>query len=165
MTINKKFEGTSYRLSGDRDNLPVIVILHGVGLSQDIWNQWIDILEDDYCILTYDFLGHGDSDNPPGPRTLSDFVEQLISLMDHLALDDFSLVGFSLGALVAQGVAIEYNHRLNHLVLLHSVFQRTSEQNAAIESRYIMTRDQGPMATVEVAIKRWFSDNYISSHS
>lgn len=161
----EKLGGTCYRLLGDPETKQVIVLVHGVGLSQDIWQPWIDALGDKYCLLTYDFPGHGGSDNPPGQRVLIDFQQQLYRLLNDLNITKIHLVGFSLGALTALSFASQYQQqRLHSLTLLHSVFQRSPEQLEAIESRYRLTRDQGPMATVELAINRWFSPRWIKTN-
>jgi len=161
---SEKIGGTCYRIWGDPVSQQVVVLIHGVGLSQDIWAPWINLLAEKYCVLTYDFPGHGASDNPQGARVLADFQQQLLRLLNYLEIEKIHLVGFSLGALTALGFASAHPGRLHSLILLHSVFQRSAAQLAAIEERYRLTRDQGPMATVEVAIKRWFSPQWIEAN-
>ena len=162
---NKRFfQGTCYQVNGDADGLPVLVLLHGVGLNQDLWDYWAERLSCDYTILRYDFLGHGGSANPSGPRSLQDFCDQLSSLVEHLDFRRCHIAGFSLGALVALLWASQNPQRLLSLTLLHSVYQRSPDQLSAIRQRYAMTRDEGPMATVEVAIRRWFSPSWIQQN-
>ena len=166
------YQGTGYRLStGYEANFspkPVVALIHGVGLNQDMWLPWIPILQENFQVLTFDLLGHGQSHNPVGNRSALDFVNQLHELLTHLEVNQFALVGFSLGALIGQVFASLYSNddgdskrnRLTHLVLLHSVYKRTDEQLKAVQTRYQITREQGPMATVDIAIKRWFSESY-----
>ena len=127
-----------------------------------MWQSWIPLLSQNHDVLTYDLFGHGRSVNPEGPRTARDFVAQLMDLVDYLGIDRFALTGFSLGAVVTQAVVSLHGSRLTHAVFLHSVYRRTGEQCEAVRCRYRITRDQGPMATVELAIRRWFSEQYIS---
>ncbi len=152
--------GTCYRLTGQDRQKPVMVLIHGVGLNQDMWQTWIPLLSQSHDVLTFDLFGHGHSVNPDGPRSAGDFVDQLMDLVDYLGIDRFALIGFSLGAVVTQAVASLYGSRLTHAVFLHSVYQRTEAQCEAVRRRYLITRDQGPMATVELAIRRWFSEEY-----
>jgi len=158
------FNGTCYRLRGDSPRKPTVVLIHGVGLNQDMWRYWSNTLLEDYCVLTYDFLGHGGSENPVGERSIADYVEQLTALTEFLGMDRFALAGFSMGALISQAFASCYAEKLSHLILLHSVYQRTAEQCKGVQERYRITRDQGPMATVEMAIERWFSERYRNQH-
>ncbi len=155
-------DGTCYQLYGDTTLQPVVVLVHGVGLNQDLWRDWAAALQGQYAVVCFDLLGHGQSPNPPEDRTLDDFSRQLDTLISELGIQRYHLVGFSLGALISLYKAVQTPDRLLSLVLLHSVFERSEEQLAAIESRYELTREKGPMATVEVAIKRWFSTEWIN---
>ena len=158
------FNGISFRITSAESDKPVVVIVHGVGLNQDMWLPWLPALEDDYRVLTLDLYGHGDSRNPEGERSIRDFVDQISTLLDHLDIERFALAGFSLGAVISQAYASLYPERLTHLILLHSVYQRTDEQCLGVRERYLITRDEGPMSTVELAIQRWYTDDYRTSH-
>ena len=164
MSADKTQAESCYRLTGNPESQPVVVLVHGVGLRKEMWNNWIPVLSRDFCVLTYDLLGHGGSGNPPGERSATVFCDQLQHLLDALGIQTFSLVGFSIGAVIAQAFAALYQERLNHVVFLHGVYKRTEEQCAAVRERYAITRDQGPMATVELAIKRWYSPAYIDAN-
>jgi pimeloyl-ACP methyl ester carboxylesterase len=161
---SSSFNGTCYRITPEESDKPVIVIVHGVGLNQDMWLSWLPTLAEDYRVLTLDLYGHGGSCNPEGERTVRDFVDQINELLDHLDIDQISLAGFSLGAVISQAYASLYPERLTHLILLHSVYQRTDEQCKGVRERYLITRDEGPMPTVELAIRRWYTDAYRISH-
>lgn len=158
--VVKKFAGTCYRLTQEQTEKPVLVIIHGVGLNQDMWLPWLPVLNEYFNVLTLDLYGHGGSDNPAGVRTVRDFIDQVNALVDHLQIHTFALAGFSLGAIISQGYAALFGDRLSHLILLHSVYQRTEAQCAGVKERYQITRDQGPMATVELAIERWYTESY-----
>ncbi len=160
MSDQQSYQGTRYKLIGNLSNQPVIVFIHGVGLNQSLWDSWVPVLENDFCVLTLDLLGHGNSDNPPGPRSIKDFSDQVLELVNYLNIDKFALAGFSLGAVIGQVFASLHTSRLTHLVLLHSVYQRSEQQCSSVRERYQITKEQGPMATVEIAIERWFSEPY-----
>ncbi len=163
MSIQPQFHrGTCYRLTGQDRHKPVVVLIHGVGLSQDMWQPWVGLLSPSHAVLTYDLFGHGHSANPEGPRTAHGFVTQLMDLVDHLGIDRFALIGFSLGAVITQATVSLYGSRLTHAVFLHSTYRRTHEQCEAVRERYRITRDQGPMVMVELALRRWFSEQYIA---
>ncbi len=158
------FNGTRYRITQGEFDKPVIVIVHGVGLNQDMWLSWLPTLSEDYRVLTLDLYGHGGSSNPEGERTVRDFVDQIDKLLEHLDIDRMALAGFSLGAVISQAYASLYPERLTHLILLHSVYQRTDAQCNGVRERYLITRDEGPMPTVELAIRRWYTNDYRESH-
>ncbi len=115
MSVEVQFHrGTCYRLTGQDRQKPVMVLIHGVGLNQDMWQTWIPLLSQSHDVLTFDLFGHGHSVNPDGPRSAGDFVDQLMDLVDYLGIDRFALIGFSLGAVVTQAVASLHGSRLAH---------------------------------------------------
>ena len=65
------------------------------------------------------------------------------------------LVGFSLGALVAQHLAIHRPERVRALVCVSSVCRRTSDERAGVEAR-LRTAMADPDASAAASIKRWF---------
>ena len=127
--------GTAYKLYGHPNLSPTVVLVHGVGLEQSMWETAVKMLAGEFSVLTYDFLGHGQSHNPPGKRTVRDYVDQLTDLLNHLEIERFALVGFSMGALISQAFASLCPSRLTHLALLHSVYQRTEDQCQGVRAR------------------------------
>lgn len=154
------FAGTAYEVVGHLGSRPVVVCLHGVGLDRSLWYPWIPVIATRYAIILIDLLGHGCSDNPAGCCKVSDFVEQVDQLIVHLQVPKIYLVGFSMGALIAQAFAAIKAEKLQGMILLHSVYQRTEAQCRSVKKRYEITKSEGPAATVEPAIKRWFSPEY-----
>jgi pimeloyl-ACP methyl ester carboxylesterase len=91
---------------------------------------------------------------------LGDFVDQLAELVDALELGRFILVGFSMGALVAQRFTCLYPGKLERLVLMNTVFRRSPEQRRAVQERVQQVAADGPAATADLAIQRWFSTEF-----
>lgn len=151
--------GTRYAVEGPCA-APVVVLVHGVGLDMSLWDGLSEALSNDASLVRYDLLGHGASTNPPGPRTLDDFVMQLGALADHLELARFRLAGFSMGGLVAQAFACRSPERLERLAILHSVFQRSADERAAVRARCEAVASGGPLANPDEALERWFSPGY-----
>jgi pimeloyl-ACP methyl ester carboxylesterase len=110
--------------------------------------------------IAYDMIGHGRAAKPAGPYTLDTFVEQLGAVVD--ALDcDIDLVGFSMGALVAQGLALsDRSSRIRRIVLLNGVYDRSSDERRAILDRVAEVREHGLATTIEPAIERWFTPSF-----
>lgn len=141
-----------------------VVLIHGVGLDHTMWDATAAVLSAGHRVIRYDMLGHGQSENPAGERRLDDFVDQLARLLDELELPRASLVGFSMGGLVALRFALRFPERLERLVILNSVYRRTSEQAAAVLARVDEVAAHGPSSTIDAALARWFSPEYGSAH-
>jgi pimeloyl-ACP methyl ester carboxylesterase len=156
--------GSRYELSGAADG-PVIVLIHGLGLNRQVWEKYRSRLGQRYRVLTYDLYGHGESAPPPRVPGLTLFSEQLIGLMDELAIDRCVLVGFSLGGMINRRVAIDHPARVSALAILNSPHDRGAQAQARAERQAVDAAAGGPGATLEAAIERWFTPEFRNNHS
>lgn len=77
--------------------LPVVLI-HGYPLSGASWEKQIPpLLDAGYRVITYDRRGFGKSSRPTEGYNYDTFAQDLRELITHLALQDVTLVGFSMG--------------------------------------------------------------------
>lgn len=149
--------GTQYSVQGEGEPL---VLIHGVGLDSTMWAGQLVSLCENYQVICYDMLGHGNSKMPEDNVTLKDYALQLKQLLDQLQIKKISLVGFSMGGLVARAFALHYPEYLSTLVIMNSVFNRTDAQRNAISQRVSEVAKLGPAANIEGALARWFSVEY-----
>ena len=141
-----------------------IILIHGVGLDQSMWKSQVIELKDNFNIITYDMIGHGNSNNPLGERSIEDFVNQLFQLMINLKIKHASIVGFSMGGLIGRKFALNYPTMTKKLILLNTVFQRSKLQKQSVLKRYQNTKNFGLKSQSNDAIERWFSPEFIASH-
>lgn len=137
-----------------------VVLVHGLGLNLDMWQWQREALSQNYQVLSYDLLGHGQSDKPHGEYTMDMMVEQLYQLVVELGHQQCALIGFSLGGLIVQAFALKHPDKAAALVVLNSAHDRTDEQRASIMLRVEQCRREGPAATVDDALSRWFSVDF-----
>ena len=149
--------GTSYLDVGQGQP---VVLIHGVGLNKEMWGGQFVGLANDYRVIAYDMLGHGQSRVPAADTPLEGYADQLAELLDHLQIAQATVIGFSMGGLVARAFALNYPQRLAALVVLNSVFNRTPEQSAGVIARAAQAAELGPDANVDAALDRWFSREY-----
>ncbi len=149
--------GTSYLALGQGQP---VVLIHGVGLNKEMWGGQFVGLASDYRVIAYDMLGHGQSPRPDAGIDLQGYAAQLAELLDHLQIAQATVIGFSMGGLVARAFALHYPQRLSALVVLNSVFNRTPEQSAGVIARAAQAAELGPDANVDAALERWFSREY-----
>ncbi|WP_282119695.1 alpha/beta fold hydrolase [Ruegeria atlantica] len=152
-------DGTAYSWAGPGVG-PVVVMIHGLGLNHDCWQWTTPALSDQYRVLHYDLFGHGQSTPPPARPSLSLFSDQLAALLDHCDVRSATLVGFSLGGMIARRFAQDRPAKADALAILHSPHKRTDAAQAAILKRVDQARRDGPQATVEAALERWFTANF-----
>jgi (E)-2-((N-methylformamido)methylene)succinate hydrolase len=140
-----------------------LVLVHGVGLDRSMWDRfavaWRAVDETGTMLLSYDMLGLGDGPKPSGPYTLSMYIDQLAKVCAGRAVH---LVGFSMGALVTQGLAACRSDQVRSLTLVSAVFDRSADERAAIRARVADVRSGGYLASVEPAIERWFTPQFVA---
>jgi len=143
---------------------PPVLMLHGVGSALDSFDIIAASLATRYRVLRYDLRGHGDSGKPPGPYSLSDFVNDAIDLLDARGIQRAQLIGFSFGAMIAQAVAIEHPDRVDRLVLVSSVAARTAQESERMRQRASALEEGGPSNILEAALERWFTPEFRARH-
>jgi (E)-2-((N-methylformamido)methylene)succinate hydrolase len=134
---------------------PTVILLHGVGLNQSIWAEQVKFLSSTHRVITYDLLGHGEETRRGA--VLADWVAQLETLIEELELRKFSLLGFSFGGMIAQSYATKHAEKIDKLILMSTVYDRTAADRAGVLARLELARRDGPQAIISAALTRWFS--------
>ncbi len=109
-------------VAGDTGSGPVVVMIHGIASSSVTFHHLVPLLEPTHRCITIDILGFGDSPAPAeATYTLREHVAALDRTIRSLKLrEPFTLVGHSLGSLIAARYAATHRHELSHLVLVSS---------------------------------------------
>ena len=132
-----------------------IVLLHGVGLDRTLWDDAAERLRsefgDDWSVLALDLPGHGARGPVPQGVTLADLAAALAPGIPPGSV----VVGFSLGALIAQHLARFRPDLVDALVSVNSVCQRTEAERAAVLQR-LAAAEQDLAASAEASVRRWF---------
>ncbi|MDI5969486.1 alpha/beta fold hydrolase [Streptomyces sp. SL13] len=103
------------RVSGNPDGAAV-VLLHGLGKSGADWDAVAGELGRHRRVYAPDLRGHGDSDRP-GRYSFELMRDDLGAMLKALELERVSLVGHSMGGVVAYLYASEHPERVERLVL------------------------------------------------
>lgn len=141
-----------------------VVLIHGVGLDHTMWDLVVARLSTEFRVLRYDIVGHGLTPASADRLTYADFSGQLTDVLGAHGIDRIAVVGFSLGALIAQGFTLAHPERVTKLVLLNSACKRNPQQQAGIRSRLEGVIEHGVSSNVEASINRWFTDAYCRAH-
>ncbi len=160
----KKIKGTAYQQFGSV-GAPCVVFIHGLGLNQQIWTSWVSAFSKEYCMITYDLSGHGQSDELFKNPDLKLYAQQLLTLLDALKIEQCVLVGFSLGGMINRRFAMDYACRVQALVILNSPHEREEQAQKLVEQRAIDTASEGIASTLEATIKRWFTARFIEENA
>ncbi|MGF1682417.1 alpha/beta fold hydrolase [Photobacterium minamisatsumaniensis] len=97
----------------------VVVFGHSYLWDSQMWAPQIEVLSQSFRCIVPDFWGHGLSDIAPATtRTLADYAADILTLVDSLEVEEFSLVGLSSGGMWATELVIQAPSRVQSLVLL-----------------------------------------------
>jgi pimeloyl-ACP methyl ester carboxylesterase len=118
-----ELERDGVRLAYDTVGAGPTVVLHMGGLGDgEAWREYLPQLFG-FRVVLLDHRGRGDSDRPARveQHAMSEYVDDVIALIDDLGEDRVGLVGYSMGAQVGYAVAAAAPERIFGLVGMGAV--------------------------------------------
>jgi pimeloyl-ACP methyl ester carboxylesterase len=103
-----------YEIAGNGDWL---VLIHGAGDNLQTWYNQVPVFSTQYKVLTYDTRGHGRTDVTEGEYTTGMWADDLHALLNALGARRASILGYSLGGMIAATLAAEHPEMVDALVL------------------------------------------------
>ena len=95
---------------------PVLLLVHGAGGTHLVWNAPIRRLPN-VGIVAPDLPGHGKSPEP-SRDTVKAYADDMIALMDAMAIDRDCILGYSLGGAIALQTGLRQSEPLAGIVAL-----------------------------------------------
>lgn len=96
---------------------PPLLLLNGIGLDLSAWGPLVQELSGERQLVLLETRGSGLSGPPPEQCSTARLAADALALLDHLSLGPVDVLGFSLGGLVAQELALLAPDRVRSLVL------------------------------------------------
>lgn len=158
-----RHNGDKARGEGHAADRPTVVLIHGLGLCQRLFDPMLAGFSAPFYLISYDLYGHGDSGPPPQTATLSLYSQQIAGLLDHLGIARAALVGFSIGGMINRRFALDHPERLSALAIWNSPHDRGAQAQQLVEDRAAQVRTEGTMSTLPAAIERWFTPGFRAS--
>ncbi len=106
-----------FRIAGEG---PLIVLLHGITSTSDVWLEAMARLAERYTVVAPDLLGHGRSAKPRGDYSLGAYASGGRDLLGVLGFERGTVVGHSLGGGIALQFAYQFPEYCERLVLVSS---------------------------------------------
>jgi cis-3-alkyl-4-acyloxetan-2-one decarboxylase len=98
-----------------------LLMLHGNPSWSFYYRNLILGLKDSYRCVVPDHMGMGKSDKPQNyPYTLSQHIDNLEKLVDHLKLDNITLVVHDWGGAIGMGFAVRHPELIKRLVIFNT---------------------------------------------
>ena len=102
----------SYEIAGKG---PAVILIHGGLVDSRLWDDQMKDFSKQCRVVRYDLRGFGKSADASEAFS---HIEDLRALLDFLKIERATLVGLSLGGIIAADFALEYPQRVDRLVLV-----------------------------------------------
>ena len=135
-----------------------LAFVNSLGTDLRLWDGVVAALPEGRRIVRQDMRGHGLSDCPGGPWSIDALADDVFGLLCHLGVTRCTLVGLSIGGLVAQRVAARHPEILAGLVLSSTAARIGTPE--AWRERIDRLREHGLAAEAGAILERWFSAPY-----
>jgi len=99
---------------------PVLVLVHGLGSSAEVWRDSMRRLARGYRVVALDLPGYGKSDKPRSDYSIEYQAAVLNDFIDALGAGKVALVGNSMGGWVSAITALNHPEKVSHLILVDS---------------------------------------------
>lgn len=109
-----------YHYLDEGDGSPLLMV-HGNPTWSFYWRNLITAFRDQYRVVVPDHIGCGLSDKPQDyPYLLSQHIENLVRLIEHLDLTDITLLVHDWGGAIGLGAALQVPDRVTRIVLFNT---------------------------------------------
>ncbi|MAH85149.1 MAG: hypothetical protein CBB68_12955 [Rhodospirillaceae bacterium TMED8] len=97
---------------------PAVILIHGAGMDRTAWQlQTRNIAHRGIRVFAVDLPGHGRSDGP-ALENIVDMTDWIIQFMDTVKIKSASLMGHSMGALIALDAGARHSDRVDKVILV-----------------------------------------------
>jgi 3-oxoadipate enol-lactonase len=146
-----------YQFSGSED-APVLLFSNSLGTDLTMWDPQASALARDFRLLRYDGRGQGQSAVTPGPYSISQLADDVISLLGKLNLARVHFCGLSMGGMVGMSLAMRAPALLDKLVLCNTAPKIGTPE--VWDARVQAVRKGGMAAVVESVLECWFTAGF-----
>jgi 3-oxoadipate enol-lactonase len=105
----------------EQGNGEPLLLLTGFATHLSIWRSLLPALTASFRVVTLDNRGMGRSSTTEGPTTTRQMAGDALAVLDALGIERAHVLGWSMGGMIAQELALACPERVGQLVLLASV--------------------------------------------
>ena len=134
-----------------------LVLLHPIGVDRSWWDEYVAVWAASYDVVAIDIRGHGESSLVTAPITLADHAADIAAVLRKESISGATLIGVSMGGMIAQRVAIQFPELVGALILCATAGGFPDEVRPRILARGHMSRKGSMSEVIDETITRWFA--------
>ena len=108
-----------------------VIFIHGFPFRSTMWGPQLEAVPEGWRFIAPDLRGFGESERGDAPLSMDAFADDIVALMDHLAIDQAVIVGLSMGGYIALSLAARYPDRMRALILVSTRASADSDEARA----------------------------------
>src|ERR1700730_2965966 len=150
-----------YDLAGPEAG-PVVCITHSLASDGGSWAEQVPaLLQAGFRVLRIDMRGHGGSDPVAGDYTMTELAGDVASVLDALAIPRVHYIGLSIGGMLGQAFALDYQQKLIFILWCDTLPASPSGAKAAWDERMGIVRPANSLAPIaDATMERCFTDAF-----
>lgn len=144
---------------------PVLLLSNSLGTPLEMWAPQAAAFAASHRVIRYDTRGHGGSPVTPGPYRFAQLGDDVLAIMDALAIERALFCGISMGGHTALWLGIHAATRLSGIAVCNSAARIGTVE--AWEERAATVRREGARAMQTLAAtapQRWFTEAYVQAN-
>ena len=140
-----------------------VVLLHGFLENGSMWDEIAQELCKTHQVIRLDLPGFGKSDCFEESRSMELYAVCIHQLLLELHIDNFTIIGHSMGTYAALELSKICPEKINHLILFHSTANADSEQKKKDRDRAIKAVNHKQSIYLKTAIPFLFLEQFQKS--
>lgn len=133
-----------------------VLCLHGFMENHGMWSPLNDLLSSTHRCIAPDLFGHGKTPAMGYVHEMKMYAEAVIALLNYLQIENFSVIGHSMGGYVAMEMLHRHPDRVDQLVMLNSTPMADSDEKKENRDRAISAIQKYPDAFIQMAVRNLF---------
>jgi len=151
-----------YEQEGNKSG-PAVLFIHGLGGTTNAYQPLVSALQD-YNLVRFDWAGHGRSSTPK-TTSIDSYVEDALAVIKHFDLKDVTVVGHSLGCLVAFTLAAKHPSLISKLVCYGPIKPPPEAGRNGAKARASAVREGGMAKVADTVVGNAFAANSLKSRT
>jgi 3-oxoadipate enol-lactonase len=140
------------------EDAPVLVLGPSLGTDTGLFDAQAAEFAGSHRVIRYDLRGHGRSEVVPGACTMADLADDVLGLLDSLAVQRFSYAGVSIGGAIGLQLALTVPERVERLAVLASAARFADAASYAVRAQTVRAEGTEFLAPSRTGL--WFTAEF-----